>query len=1017
MSTQPAFWLQITDQYVIENFEELLRYVRNYNYDPKKETDEGDFKRTYRHLKQVADNYADRVKELRYFDTPHFNIPVDKVMRIMAASILTAKKMDVDDFDLLAALINLLLITNKNISKATEERFFNIINHCISHTPIKNFNFSWYTIEEQNFMEGALEEKIGKTEFERAKDDICFFYENHGCLIKRDGALMLTNVNYQESKIRTLRAELRTELGIEVLTTSATRKNSVDDLLDLYPVISGEFDKMRPSPAAQRKTYREEDHRMVRITNVFGIKVEGVTVDPDYEPMAGNVFLDEEIMKIPKAAFLHGIEQRLKVGEPVYLPVKGGGETGLTFRIDWQWIGDLIEDFAEDMRNEEEELSAFYMEDYFGGTRWVSQEGILINVSDHFSASVIDEIEAAKRDLLWANFNIVNCKRNGATCIVNGRFLGIDGSRNPVFDAVSEKKLVFASFMENMLADTAENIPERSGRERVGSISPYLVKILAMLTYSLGHKLNYGDSKARLEYFITAMLLMRMTGSEADTEYIHSQLDYQKALIGFAHGKSPSSLVLHSPEGIDHVKEIQTNLHIVDIINSYREPTDPLTAGKALAQNILPQNNSDNSDLIERLVDASNNLLDKIDNTEINRIKKTICVHLGVDDQYKDIFTDGTNYGVESEFLEFKASCVQPPAEWRTTSKERDMEIQKWNILKAVCAFLNSMTGGDLLIGVNDAGFALGLGDDIKELFNAHRISEPTIDRLRLYVKLFIDSAFTTSDKRVKGTAITNERVKVNIESDDRGREILRVKVSPYPWDVVKIDLPDRPSRFDTTYIRTSGASTPLTSAGIRDTKLRKIKALDKDDYKTARILQAIDDKLVVEIRNYSGHDGISHRRVEPFKILDRYKAFLAYDLDRRDMRMFRFSRFADTGLVLTDAHWRNEAHHIDRDIDIFGMARQGDNQGIPVEIMFTDYARLLLIEECNIDADDVREVFVANTDRARRDRYPWVLKVTLHGLAGIARFVMGLPGHTVIHRADGLADYIRQSQAKQTVL
>lgn len=141
MSTQPAFWLQITDQYVIENFEELLRYVRNYNYDAAKEPEEGDFKRTYRHLKQVADGYAAQVKELRLFDAPHFNIPVDKVIRIMAASILTAKKMDIDDFDLLAALVNLLILNNRKLSKETDQHYFDIIRHCISRTPVKNYNF------------------------------------------------------------------------------------------------------------------------------------------------------------------------------------------------------------------------------------------------------------------------------------------------------------------------------------------------------------------------------------------------------------------------------------------------------------------------------------------------------------------------------------------------------------------------------------------------------------------------------------------------------------------------------------------------------------------------------------------------------------------------------------------------------------------------------------------------------------------------------------------------------------
>ena len=30
--TQPPFWLKISNRYVIENFEQLLKYVKAYNY-------------------------------------------------------------------------------------------------------------------------------------------------------------------------------------------------------------------------------------------------------------------------------------------------------------------------------------------------------------------------------------------------------------------------------------------------------------------------------------------------------------------------------------------------------------------------------------------------------------------------------------------------------------------------------------------------------------------------------------------------------------------------------------------------------------------------------------------------------------------------------------------------------------------------------------------------------------------------------------------------------------------------
>lgn len=53
--TQPPFWLKISNRYVIENFEQLLKYVKAYNYVYEDESEDSDFVQTYRHLKSVAD--------------------------------------------------------------------------------------------------------------------------------------------------------------------------------------------------------------------------------------------------------------------------------------------------------------------------------------------------------------------------------------------------------------------------------------------------------------------------------------------------------------------------------------------------------------------------------------------------------------------------------------------------------------------------------------------------------------------------------------------------------------------------------------------------------------------------------------------------------------------------------------------------------------------------------------------------------------------------------------------------
>lgn len=121
-------------------------------------------------------------------------------------------------------------------------------------------------------------------------------------------------------------------------------------------------------------------------------------------------------------------------------------------------------------------------------------------------------------------------------------------------------------------------------------------------------------------------------------------------------------------------------------------------------------------------------------------------------DLFRDIYRDRPFYGFESDTLEFKVSCVRPPLNRQSGSSEEDFRIQAFTILKTVCAFLNSPAGGDLLIGVNDEGYAVGVQNDIELLAEHHRIPERNMDRLRIYIKNIIDHAFVSNDGMPKAT-------------------------------------------------------------------------------------------------------------------------------------------------------------------------------------------------------------------------------------------------------------------------
>ena len=103
---------------------------------------------------------------------------------------------------------------------------------------------------------------------------------------------------------------------------------------------------------------------------------------------------------------------------------------------------------------------------------------------------------------------------------------------------------------------------------------------------------------------------------------------------------------------------------------------------------------------------------------------------------------NGIYLGVESGSVEFKESVVFPPDNDGRPNKEKQLR----NVLRGVCAFLNSEIGGTLYLGVSDQGYVKGVQRDLDAL---------KISSLDTYMRLYIqDPAKELSDEvTVKMTA------------------------------------------------------------------------------------------------------------------------------------------------------------------------------------------------------------------------------------------------------------------------
>ena len=131
---QPPFWLSVRKEYVVDNFESLLDYLRNYQYIEENEAPDGDFNRTYKCLGEVADDYLAQMADDNLVQTSQDNADGSQgfPLKVLVAYLLTTKeKKSTDDFRLLGRFADLLLLwewnRDVNLGKAHDIIFSSLL--------------------------------------------------------------------------------------------------------------------------------------------------------------------------------------------------------------------------------------------------------------------------------------------------------------------------------------------------------------------------------------------------------------------------------------------------------------------------------------------------------------------------------------------------------------------------------------------------------------------------------------------------------------------------------------------------------------------------------------------------------------------------------------------------------------------------------------------------------------------------------------------------------------------------
>ena len=437
------------------------------------------------------------------------------------------------------------------------------------------------------------------------------------------------------------------------------------------------------------------------------------------------------------------------------------------------------------------------------GNRWLTDMGMQVNVIGELTEDqqyCVDNDQPVRIQVFESKTD-----KNG-NWIVNGRYLFEEsstfvGSRNEFVENARDKFI--EDFLDYYYEEPGED-QQVATRQLSPTAIPMLVNVLNCCSQLVG------DTTLRYLYLFAARFLAAIVSDDKSRAFLRQKMRYVECLVHFAMGdETASTLNLRHDDDLPELSVLSKEEAVVAQIAKYQDmdvERKPRSAGSDI-----------NTAYLEEMISASNVLRGKLEPSELNRIKKGIADYLHVADVYRNITREYTDYGEESDTLEFKTSIVFPP----NNGMQADPQQQQWAILKAVCGFLNTVSGGEILLGVNDYGRASGLKNDISYLCAHRYISTMTMDSYRLYVKTVIDKAFR-DNRNVEGLDVTSTVITYVIERNNEGDDLLRIHVNPYEHGIVSFREEHLPEGVSRSYYRTSGATVRMDDKLMKLVKQRK---------------------------------------------------------------------------------------------------------------------------------------------------------------------------------------------------
>lgn len=992
-------WIPLKSEYLIDNYKNLLTYLSQIN---NYKTSDSFLKETIDLLEEVAFEYLDNYFSHKSGIHNEVNEEFDRNLKIVLGYILAAHYSGREYNKALVSLIDSLIVNEFDKSDQFIEKIKELVIGLATGGKLTSLPFLWNGVVSDE----AISPSLLCLKFTNCnviqKSEGKFISENKGVFLIDKGEFFITLMNLNTFKNSNIKGKIPGGMGVTLLTKDKTNITFTDfkDEIALLNRIVASVDAIKPEVQKNEKRYFEGDEMYVKVVRKAFNTLTCKTVSSEHLPIQGNLLLPESLslnifLSIPKTKII----EKIKEGD-VFKAELVKIEDRYFFSID-----KARRQYYYDLDGLEEE-EAVFMQNYQGGTRWLTKFGKMVNIKDS------DDEELSAAASLDSN-KIIDIKYLGTKAdrsnniVINASKTEGDAksmNRQEFLDQIPDNTIEDFIYYWTEQEDFPQDI-ETEVEEDEKKTAPYYFSLL-------GHLLTLSASNLDTHLFdryinlVFARIIAKMLDEKHEEIYCEHYLGYLQALWAFAQDTG-NELMKEPviPEELLGIEEVKKRNRIVNSLCNYK--VEKYEIDFNLENKVDPE-------VIESLVEASNTLNGKISLTELKRIKRNISKKLGLEAIHKEEVSL-KYFGEESDILEFKTSVVFPPANRTVQSQPANPDIQIWAIIKTINGFLNSLNGGSLIIGVNDYGYATGVDEDIKWLLQNNQLRTDSIDSYIQYVKHRVDNAFSAYSRQDQGNEITATRIRYTAEEKE-GYKILRIQIQPYEFGCVRINdeikiynglTVRKPKGIKDSYQRTSGSTEELNSASRKTLEQQKRNMIrDGEEQKAISVQEGIELRKVIKLSSYHSAKGVKDRFIKPMELLPVRGLVVGIEVGDKKPKVFKLRRCSN--IEVTDEPILNKKQ-TEVKVDAFNMGPSETGDSFEVIIKLNRRAWLLMKEEYPITENDITE-----TDD---NEFPYELKTRIQNVAGIGRFCLSLPGQYKIEKGDRLKQYLKEQIEKFQIL